>query len=188
MTLNLFVNVYMNINFLLLSNRFKPIFSLPVEVRHGKRKMIQKRETSAGLWCIFCHACTCITLTTNNLLVMCNTTYSVQQQLWDQKFPAWSLNRASRFHIKWNRFWKPVSFDHKCGQQLYECVRGHQWSFSFLHIFSCCKRPLLAGNQIFLGGGISSYSHIGLISGPVFSFLKELRIQMVTLLHHKTEI
>ena len=44
MTLNLFVNVYMNIDFLLLSNCFKPIFSLPVEVRHGKRKMIQKRE------------------------------------------------------------------------------------------------------------------------------------------------
>ena len=69
-----------------------------------------------------------------------------------------------------------------------EYVRGKQWSLSFLYIFSFCERLLLAGNQIFRGGGISSYSHIGLISGPVFSFLKELRIQMVILLHHKTEI
>ena len=49
MTLNLFVNVYMNINFLLLSYCFKQIFSLPVEVSHCEREMVGKRRTSADL-------------------------------------------------------------------------------------------------------------------------------------------
>ena len=187
MTLNLSVNVYININFLLLSSCFKPIFSLPVEVRHGKRKMIQKRETSAGLWYIFCHVCTCISLTTNNLLVMCNTTYNnycgirnFQHEVLTEQ--AETTSNETGFENQW------VSTTNVVGSYMKECVRGQQWSLSFLYIFSCCKRPLLAGNEIFPGGGISSYSHIGLISGPVFSFFKEPRIQMVTLLHHKTEI
>ena len=187
MTLNLFVNVYMNINFLLLSNCFKPIFSLPVEVRHGKRKMIQKRETSAGLSYIFCHVCTCISLTTNNLLVMCNTTYNnycgirnFQHEVLTEQ--AETTSNETGFENQW------VSTTNVVGSYMKESVRGQQWSLSFLYIICCCKRPLLAGNEIFPGGWISSYSHIGLISSPVFSFFKELRIQMVTLLHHKTEI
>ena len=148
---------------------------------------MKERETSAGLLCIFCHVCTCISLTTNNLLVMCNTTYNnycgirnFQHEVLTEQ--ADSTSNETGFENQW------ISTTNVVSSYMKECVRGHQCSFSFLHIFSCCKRPLLAGNQIFPGGGISSYSHIGLISGPVFSFLKELRIQMVTLLHHKTEI
>ena len=118
---------------------------------------------------------------------MSNTTYNnycgirnFQREVLTEQ--ADSTSNETGFENQW------VSTTNVVGSYMKECVRGQQWSLSFLYIFSCCKRPLLAGNQIFYGGGISSYSHIGLISGPVFSFLKEPRIQMVTLLHHKTEI
>ena len=66
-----------------------------------------------------------------------------RQQLWAQKFPACSLNRALTFHRKRNRFWKPVSFGYKCGRRLHESThRDRQRSTSSPGRFSLAlERP-----------------------------------------------
>ena len=48
-------------------------YSLLAEVSHDKRIMIGKRNTSAGLRCVFYHAC--LSSTTSNVFVTCHITY-----------------------------------------------------------------------------------------------------------------
>ena len=57
-------------NMILLIERF---YSLLAEVSHDKRIMIRKRNTSAGLRCVFYHAC--LSSTTSNFFVTCHITY-----------------------------------------------------------------------------------------------------------------
>lgn len=47
-----------------------------------------------------------------------------------------SLNRARAFHLKLNRFWKPVSFCHKSGprlQEIHSLARSLTHSLTFFH-------------------------------------------------------
>lgn len=62
---------------------------------------------------------------------------------------ALSLNKACVFHIKRNRFWKPVSFDQKYGRWRNERTRRRpaEVSLSFLPFFSCRERHLLTGKE-----------------------------------------
>lgn len=59
-------------NMILLIERF---YSLLAEVSHDKRIMIRKRNTSAGLRCVFYHAC--LSSTTSNFFVTCHITYRI---------------------------------------------------------------------------------------------------------------
>ena len=103
-------------------------------LRGQERNDTEEREISAGLRCVFYHACTGVSLTTSNALVTCDNLLNrfARKQLWAQKFPACSLDRARVFHIKLNRFWKPSSFDHKCGRRLYQSVGDRQRFISSL--------------------------------------------------------
>ena len=94
---------------------FWPCFSFvegQVGLSHGKRKMAEGRETSAGLQFVFYHARTVVSSTAGDVLVTCDTTY--RTGLRDnncpraQKFVACSLDRARAFHIERNRVCKTV--------------------------------------------------------------------------------
>ena len=103
------------------------VISLLPEISHGKRKMAERGETSAGLRCVFYHARTGVSSTAGDVLVTCDTTY--RTGLRDnncpraQKFLARSLDRACAFHIERNRVCKPVSFSHKCGWRQHKRTR-----------------------------------------------------------------
>ena len=106
-------------------------YSLLAEVSHDKRIMIGKRNTSAGLRCVFYHEY--LSSTTNNVRNNLQNRVLRDNNCTPKKIPACNLNRARAFHIKRNRFWKPGSFDHKCGRRLRERKRrDRQRSLYFL--------------------------------------------------------
>ena len=49
--------------------------SLLAEVSHDEAKMRERRETSAGFRSVFYHACVCVSLTTSDVFVACDTTH-----------------------------------------------------------------------------------------------------------------
>ena len=49
--------------------------SLLAEVSHDEAKMRERRETSAGFRRVFYHACACVSLTTSDVFVTCDTTH-----------------------------------------------------------------------------------------------------------------
>ena len=49
--------------------------SLLAEVSHDEAKMSERRETSAGFQHVFYHACACVSLTTSDVFVTCDTTH-----------------------------------------------------------------------------------------------------------------
>ena len=103
-------------------------------LRGQERNDTEEREISAGLRCVFYHACTGVSLTTSNGLVTCDTTYwtGLHENNCGLKFPACSLDRAREFHINLNRFWKPSSFDDRCGRRLHQSVGDRQRFISSL--------------------------------------------------------
>ena len=114
-----------------LSSRFN-FCSLLAEVSHGKRKMIWKRGTSDDPQCTFYHGCTGVSLTTSNILVMCDTTY-------------WT---CSCNNCALTNFQHAVSSGHVFSiLNTTSCFRCWQRSLSFLS-FSSCERPLLPGNNL----------------------------------------
>ena len=50
-------------------------FSLLAEVSHDDAKMRERREISPGSQRVFYHACACISLTTSDVFVTCDTTH-----------------------------------------------------------------------------------------------------------------
>ena len=49
--------------------------SLLAEVSHDEAKMRERRETSAGFRRVFYHACACVSLSTSDVFVTCDTTH-----------------------------------------------------------------------------------------------------------------
>ena len=110
--------------------------SLLEQVSHVKRKMIRKWETSVGPRCVGYYACTGASLTTGNVLFTCEKTY--RTCLRDSNFELRHFQLAVSTVAR-NWFWKPVSFDHKCGRRY-----GRDLSFPSLSPLSQLT-PLLAG-------------------------------------------
>ena len=86
-----------------------------------------------------------VPLTTRNVFVTCDTTQRTRFR--NNNCGLKNFQRAVRangFHIKWNRFWKPVSFDQKCGrQQLERSTAGWQTDLFPLRLHLLC----LQGNR-----------------------------------------
>ena len=59
----------------LLRNYCYSFYSLLAEVSHDEAKMRERRETSAGFRPVFYHACVCVSLTTSDVYVTCDTTH-----------------------------------------------------------------------------------------------------------------
>ena len=117
--------------------------SLLEQVSHVKRKMIRKWETSVGPRCVWYHACTGASLTTGNLLFTCEKTYRTCLSDSNLELRHFQLAVST---VARNWFWKPVSFDHKCGRRYQKNLSwaGRDLSFSSLSSLSQLT-PLLAG-------------------------------------------
>ena len=106
------------------------IESFPASKKKTDRKLIGKRRLPAPDVFSITH----VPLTTRNVFVTCDTTQ--RTSFHNNNCGLKNFQRAVRangFHIKWNWFWKPVSFDQKCGrQQLKRSTAGWQTSLSFL--------------------------------------------------------
>lgn len=98
------------------------------EVSYCKRRRRGKREN----WWVFYYPCTSVSLTSSNVLVACDITYRTDLRNINCGLRNFQCT-VSKFHIKRDRFWKPVILDHKCGRRLRDRTsRGWQRSFSFL--------------------------------------------------------
>lgn len=110
------------------------------EVSHCKRRRRGKRKT----WWVFFYPCTSVSLTSSKVLVACDITY--RTDLRNINCGLRNFQRTvPKFHIKRDRFWKPVILDHKCGRRLHDRTsRGWQrgLSLSTPSPASCGERPL----------------------------------------------
>lgn len=114
------------------------------EVSHCKRRRRGKRKT----WWVFYYPCTSVSLTSSTVLVACDITY--RTDLRNINCGHRNFQRTvSKFHIKRDRFWKPVILDHKCGRRLHDRTsRGWQRSFSFLSFYRVLRWETPASTEI----------------------------------------
>ena len=114
------------------------------EVSHCKRRRRGKRKT----WWVFYYPCTSVSLTSSTVLVACDITY--RTDLRNVNCGHRNFQRTvSKFHIKRDRFWKPVILDHKCGRRLHDRTsRGWQRSFSFLSFYRVLRWETPASTEI----------------------------------------
>ena len=96
------------------------------------------------------HTCTGVSLTTSNILVICETTYRTGLRhnncTWDQKFSG--LVSTGHVHSTLSKtLWKPATVYHECGRRLHErnTSKTGRGFFTFLSFFSGRERPLPAG-------------------------------------------
>ena len=128
-------NLYRSFTQFIILSLPELIESFPASKKKTDRKLIGKRPLPAPDVFSITH----VPLTTRNVFVTCDTTQRTSfcnNNCGLKNFQ--SAVKANGFHIKWNWFWKPLSFDQKCGwQQLERSTMGWQTSLSFLSFYAC---------------------------------------------------
>ena len=128
-------NLYRSFTQFIILSLPELIESFPASKKKTDRKLIGKRPLPAPDVFSITH----VPLTTRNVFVTCDTTQRTSfrnNNCGLKNFQ--SAVKANGFHIKWNWFWKPLSFDQKCGwQQLERSTTGWQTSLSFLSFYAC---------------------------------------------------
>ena len=114
------------------------IESFPASKKKTDRKLIGKRPLPAPDVFSITH----VPLTTRNVFVTCDTTQRTSFRNNNCGLKNFQRAvRANRFRIKWNWFWKPVSFDQKCArQQLERSTAGWQTDLFPLLLRLLCLR------------------------------------------------
>ena len=135
-------NLYRSFTQFIILSLPELIESFPASKKKTDRKLIGKRPLPAPDVFSITH----VPLTTRNVFVTCDTTQRTSfrnNNCGLKNFQ--SAVKANVFLIKWNWFWKPLSFDQKCGwQQLERSTTGWQTALS---LSSPSTLALLAGKQ-----------------------------------------